>query len=348
MFVRNCWYVAAWSWDLPAEGLLARTILDEPLVLYRNQAGSPVALADRCCHRQALLSLGFREGDHLRCAYHGLKFAPDGACVEIPGQDKVPRRARVRSYPVIERHSWIWVWMGDPARADAALIPAAVGFDDPAWVLRGGTIDYEASYLLINDNLCDFSHLTYVHATSFGAVGGANSAFAHTYPTITPLERGLRIERWTEDAGVADNWITYDYLLPGVLLLKDLTFPPGTAKKSAYKGPTIAPLSATISSQAVTPTTDRTTRYYFSTGPTAPEPSPGVADEMMAVTEAAFAEDKRMIETQQRNWKDGERMVGIQHDRGPGMMRALIARLSREERPLGTEEIGRSPMGAEE
>lgn len=332
MFVRNCWYVAAWSWELPAEGLVARMILGEPLLLYRKQGGHPVVLADRCCHRQALLSLGVREGDHVRCAYHGLKFAPDGACVEIPGQDRIPKRARVRSYPVVERHSWIWVWMGDLERANPALIPDAVGFDDPAWVLRGGAIDYDASYLLINDNLCDFSHLTFVHAASFGEVGGdIGNVFSDTHPSITQLERGVRIERWTQDKGVADNWLAYDYSVPGVMLLKDSTYPPGTAQRSYFRAPTEPPLSVTISSQAVTPITHAKTRYFFSTGPSAPEASPGLADGMMKVTEAAFAEDKRMIEGQQRNWSDHARMVGIQHDRGPALMRAIIARLARED-----------------
>ena len=90
MWIRNAWYVAAWSHEIAGDGLLARTIMNEPLVLYRTSNGSVVAMEDRCCHRLAPLSLGRREGDDLRCMYHGLKFGPDGRCNEIPGQTTIP------------------------------------------------------------------------------------------------------------------------------------------------------------------------------------------------------------------------------------------------------------------
>jgi phenylpropionate dioxygenase-like ring-hydroxylating dioxygenase large terminal subunit len=93
MWIRNAWYVAAWSHEISGDGLLARTIMNEPLVLYRTGNGSVVAMEDRCCHRLAPLSLGRREGDDLRCMYHGLKVGPDGRCNEIPGQTTIPDRA---------------------------------------------------------------------------------------------------------------------------------------------------------------------------------------------------------------------------------------------------------------
>src|SRR5271165_7220434 len=123
MFLRNCWYVAGWSHHFAEDALVARTMLDEPIVLYRKRDRTVVALEDRCCHRLAPLSLGRREGDDLRCMYHGLKFGPDGRCKEIPGQAAIPAKAAVRGYPVVERGSWIWVWMGEAARADVAQIP---------------------------------------------------------------------------------------------------------------------------------------------------------------------------------------------------------------------------------
>src|SRR5271156_4921817 len=113
MWVRNAWYVAAWSHELGAEQILARTICNEPVVLYRKSDGTVAVLEDRCCHRFAPLSMGRREGDDLRCMYHGLKFAADGRCVEIPGQALIPPKAAVRSYPVAERGNWIWLWLGE-------------------------------------------------------------------------------------------------------------------------------------------------------------------------------------------------------------------------------------------
>jgi len=105
MFVRNCWYCAGWDYHLTQgkNSLLARRIANEPLVLYRKPDGAVVAMEDRCCHRQAPLHLGQKEGDALRCMYHGMKFGPDGICIEIPGQEKIPQQARVRTFPVVER-----------------------------------------------------------------------------------------------------------------------------------------------------------------------------------------------------------------------------------------------------
>jgi phenylpropionate dioxygenase-like ring-hydroxylating dioxygenase large terminal subunit len=102
MFLRNSWYVAARSAEV-ARKPLARILLNEPVALYRKEDGTPVALEDRCCHRQLPLSMGRLEGDELRCGYHGLKFDASGTCVEIPGQTAIPPQARVRAYPLLER-----------------------------------------------------------------------------------------------------------------------------------------------------------------------------------------------------------------------------------------------------
>ena len=131
MFLRNCWYVAAWSREVGQEPL-GRTLLNEPVVLYRTEDGVPAALEDRCCHRALPLSLGTVEGGNLRCAYHGLLFGRDGVCVEVPGQTRMPPGSAVRSYPLVERAGWIWIWMGDEA-PDDSLLPDWWWMDHPDW-----------------------------------------------------------------------------------------------------------------------------------------------------------------------------------------------------------------------
>src|SRR6476646_8488773 len=111
-YVRNAWYVAAWSHELETGTPLTVAILDAPIVLYGGESGRLAALEARCVHRLAPLSLGRCEGDRLRCMYHGLLYEADGAVVEIPGQDLIPKQARAKSYPVADRHDWLWVWMG--------------------------------------------------------------------------------------------------------------------------------------------------------------------------------------------------------------------------------------------
>ena len=103
------------------------------MLLYKGESGKVVALKDRCCHRGAPLSLGRREGDCVRCMYHGLKFDPTGKCIQIPGQDNIPAKLGVRSYPVVEQDHLVWIWMGDPELADPDEIIDFPYLRDPQW-----------------------------------------------------------------------------------------------------------------------------------------------------------------------------------------------------------------------
>ncbi|MBT5456220.1 MAG: Rieske 2Fe-2S domain-containing protein, partial [Rhodospirillaceae bacterium] len=129
-FVRNAWYIAAWPEELEDGTVLARTIMGEPLVLFRDADGKAAALEDRCCHRGAPLSQGWMGARGITCGYHGLVFDASGACVEIPGQDKIPAQTRVDAYPVVERQQIIWIWMGE-APADESKIVDYPYHDQP-------------------------------------------------------------------------------------------------------------------------------------------------------------------------------------------------------------------------
>ncbi|MCW2394994.1 MULTISPECIES: aromatic ring-hydroxylating dioxygenase subunit alpha [unclassified Sphingobium] len=339
-YVRNAWYVAGWSHELEAEKPFASSILGERIVLWRTASGALHALEDRCVHRLAPLSLGRCEGERLRCMYHGLLFDADGQVVEIPGQAQIPPQARVRRYAVVDRHSWLWVWMGDVDAADERLIPPAVGLDHPDYILGQGHLDYAAEARLINDNLLDFSHLTFVHAESFGS----GPQFAATPARITPLERGIRYERWTENAiGSAsrrspepmDSFMSYDFLIPGVLLMTGGVFPLGTAKGCDYGQPDLsrAVSGVTFTSQAVTPMRDKSARYFFSWGPHRSHGDEALRDVLMRMADQAFAEDKVMIEAQQRVIDDTEevQVMPTVHDRGVTLFNRLVEKLARQE-----------------
>ena len=339
MYVRACWYVAAWENEIAREGLLARKILNESIVFLRKGDGSIAALEDRCCHRSAPLSLGHREGDALRCGYHGLKFDCEGKCIEIPGQSRIPDAMRVKTYPAVLKHSWLWVWMGAPGNADVTLIPPVVGYDDPAYVLRGGQWDCAANYELINDNLCDFSHVSFVHSNSFRVL-----EYSQVLPRITRLERGIRVERWLSNSphrpdwmAAGDTWQTYDYLAPGVLLMYSALYPEGTAARCSGSPDQLEPLHANFSSQAITPVTDRLSRYFYSIGPRSSESDAlESAERIFAGVEQAFLEDKMMIEAQQRTIdSQGLKVTPIRNDRGPAQMRRVLERLHKEENAPG-------------
>jgi len=305
MFIRNCWYVAAWEHEIPADGLFHRTVIGEPLLLYRTAAGDVVALEDRCCHRHAPLSKGRREGDCVRCGYHGLKFDAQGVCVEVPGMASVPPRARVRRYPVVLRNRWVFVWMGDTALADTALLPDNHSCGDPQWRHIPGYLHYDTPYLLICDNLLDFSHLSYVHENTLGG----STAIAQARPQIEKVPNGLRVTRkvhdvpppayWARarDFGGAnvDRWFIYDFVLPGTLLMHSGGRPAGDAEGDMRRAVQLH------SCQTLTPETETTTHYFFQQSHPA-----ALGDETLTRTIydgliVAFNEDRDMITAQARN-----------------------------------------------
>jgi nitrite reductase/ring-hydroxylating ferredoxin subunit len=312
-YLRNCWYMVGWARDFEVGKLMPLVVLNERLVIYRSASNRLVALEDRCPHRLAPLSAGRLEQDDIRCMYHGLKFAPDGRCVQIPGQTKIPPTVSARSFAIEEKHSVAWVWMGEKAKADTSLIPDFVGIEHPDWRMLPGQMDYDANYTLINANLLDLSHVPYVHRNSFGGgeemVPEAGAAFEMAVPTIETLDRGLRmttaqraaptVPLFREEVGpVVDTWTTNDFLVPGIFLLTMELYAPGTIDRAGGRRPTETPLHRNFSCQAVLPITDRRSRYFYALGPW-PQ-SKLNADVFAQVAQMAFAEDKAMINAQQQ------------------------------------------------
>ncbi len=167
-YVQNAWYVAGWSSEVGRE-LKRATILETDLVLYRRSSGDVVALQDRCPHKFLPLSKGKLIGDDVQCGYHGLTFDGDGQCVRVPGQNEVPGSINVRRFPVHEKHDIIWVWMGDPARADTSKVFDLPVFYEQGWAAhQGDALHLQANYLNVADNLCDPAHVSFVHPTTLG------------------------------------------------------------------------------------------------------------------------------------------------------------------------------------
>jgi nitrite reductase/ring-hydroxylating ferredoxin subunit len=166
-FIHNAWYVIAESSEVTRTPM-ARMVLGHSIVLYRTEAGAAVALQNRCCHRSFPLVHGKIEGDTLVCGYHGLRFDTTGRCVEIPMQKSVPSSVRVRGYRCIERAPFVWIWMGDQGGADLAQLPHPDWMDHPEWDTRRGYLHVRGSYVHLHENLLDLSHLSFLHASSFG------------------------------------------------------------------------------------------------------------------------------------------------------------------------------------
>jgi vanillate O-demethylase monooxygenase subunit len=304
MWIRNCWYVIAWEHEVPAEGLFTRRVLDEPILVYRTADGGLAAMEDRCCHRHAPLSRGRREGDCVRCGYHGLKFDAAGICVEAPGLAGIPAKTRVRTYPVVSHNQWIFVWMGDPALADRALLPDNFSCDHPDWSYKPGYVHYDTPYLLVCDNLLDFSHLSYVHEATLGG----STAIAQAVPKIEPIPRGIRVTRHVPDVPPSpfwrsfqtfdrnvDRYFIYDFVLPGTLLMHSGGAPVGQAEGDLRGGVQLH------SCQTLTPETETTTHYFFQQSHRSSIGDPAVTETIYRGLVTAFEEDRETITAQHRN-----------------------------------------------
>ncbi|MEZ5655371.1 MAG: aromatic ring-hydroxylating dioxygenase subunit alpha [Sphingobium sp.] len=332
-YVRNAWYVACWSHELIEGKPFGARILNESIVLWRSDDRIS-ALEDRCVHRLAPLSLGRCEGVNLRCGYHGLLFDREGRVVEIPGQDRIPDIATVRPYPVIERHGWVWLWMGD-FPADEGRLPPLLGLNHPDFQTDCGTLDYAAEARLINDNLLDLSHVSYLHTGSFGM----SESWARNPPQVTKHHQMVRSERWFKGEGelgkqaginAVDTYFRYDFFVPGVLEMAHWTFPTGTADRFGGEQPPLNARAETFTSQAVTPVTAKTARYFFVMGI---HNSLGRPPDM-SIAAGAFKEDKDMIEAQQRNIDDSpdQAMMPIAGDKGATLYNRMLNQMVRAER----------------
>jgi vanillate O-demethylase monooxygenase subunit len=191
--IRNAWYVAAMSSEVGRE-LLERTLLERSVVLFRKQDGTAVAMQNRCAHRSFPLSNSSLEGDRLVCGYHGFAYEADGRCSHVPSQDIEPRNICVKSYPVIERGSFVWIWMGAPDEADPCLLPNFEWMVSDAWKRSFIYMKLAGSYVHLHENILDLSHLSYLHmGSSFGT-----KEHATTRPVVSINDRQIEIWRDVE------------------------------------------------------------------------------------------------------------------------------------------------------
>lgn len=312
MFLKNYWYVAAWAHEVGRKPL-GRILLNEPIVLFRKEDGAAVALENRCAHRQLQLSMGKVIGDQIRCHYHGLVYDDTGACTHIPGQKRVPSNMRVRNYPVEERHKFVWLWMGDPARADATRIPDFHLMDDPAWRYTGALANVACHYQLVIDNLLDLSHIAYVHSTTTGNEAVGEFAKIKTDRSTEPGKEYVRVQRWTYDVVPADTYVQFGTYQTHVDRWQIPVFTP-PCYFYINNGSAIAGTGASEKNpeggqgrwgfrvyHAITPETERTTNYFWAVLHDFGIDDPSVYEEFHRQVHQVIGEDIEVFENQQRN-----------------------------------------------
>lgn len=265
-YLLNAWYVAAWDEEIPADVLFSRRLLGEPLVFFRERSGRVRALADRCAHRFAPLSKGVLCDDAVRCPYHGLEFNGAGQCSRNPhGNGAIPKAARVRAYPVVEKYSVVWIWMGDESKADEALIPDFSCMDPSRFYVAKRYLHARANYVLESDNILDLSHIQYLHPTTLGSDDVSSAitrveqqgetvwSYRQTVNEIMPafLYEAMGIPADTP----VDRWTDVRWNAPSNLLLMAGAVPTGQPRSEGRE---------TALPHLFTPETETTTHYWFS------------------------------------------------------------------------------------
>jgi phenylpropionate dioxygenase-like ring-hydroxylating dioxygenase large terminal subunit len=344
MFLRNAWYIAAWDKELASTPLAVR-ILGEDIVLYRKSDGTVAALEDACPHRKLPLSLGRIKGDFIECGYHGLTFNCSGRCVKVPGIDRIPDAAQVRSYPLELRYGLLWIWMGDMARANPAEIHEIPHWDDPTWgVNQGEAINMACNYFHITDNLLDPSHVSWVHQTSFGNVN-----FQETTVDTLLADNGVTVSRWMRDVepapfyvpflkfkGNCDRKQQYEVRFPCHAFIKAIFTPVGTGGDDQAPHPDVFIMD---SYNFMTPMDENNTRYYWFQMRNFAPGDDTVSRQFSDSVRFAFSEDKIILEAVQKGI-DRARIppIGLKIDLGPTRFRRQMAKLIEEEHASATAE----------
>ncbi|MSQ51153.1 MAG: aromatic ring-hydroxylating dioxygenase subunit alpha [Betaproteobacteria bacterium] len=335
----NAWYPAIWSKDLIQGELLSRTYLGRPVVLFRSESGLPVAMDDLCPHRFAPLSRGkMLPGNVIRCMYHGLEFDASGQCVRNPhGDRQIPRNMCVRTYRMTEKHTLIWIWMGDrdPGASDVIADFSVLDEQSGLSTQRDG-IMVAANFRLLADNLMDLSHAAFLHEGILSSPESAsadieveqsgNTVRCRRVMVNTPVSK-LHDLMFRRDGAPVDAWTDIRWDPPGCLLLDAGVRAPGTDDQFSMH-----------LVHFLTPETERTTHYLFGV---ARRPRPADAEARKQIAELrrfAFDEqDRPMMEAQQANIDRLEASGGAHPvlvasiDAGPARMQRVLDRMMSEE-----------------
>ncbi len=335
-WITNAWYVAAWDFEVDSVPL-ARTICGAPITLYRKLDRKVVAMRDACPHRLLPLSMGLREGDSIRCTYHGLKLGPDGVAEEMPlKSEKVNKRICAETFVVAERHRFVWVWIGDRALADPALIPDLWPCSSSDWTFDGGYYHVAADYRLMIDNLMDLTHETHVHAGSIGQpelmeapiearVDGDRAYISRWMPGVDapPFWRGA-----LKQPGPVDRWQVCEFIAPSSVMI-DV----GVALVDA--GATLQFHDQGVRGMVVdcmTPETETTMHYFWGMARSFDIDDAGFTARFKRQQGRVFLEDKEILEAQQRSIEANPalRLNAYAIDQGGVRARQIIDRLIRQ------------------
>ncbi len=324
-FLLNEWYVCARSPEIKTTPV-ARKVCATPLALYRRPDGAVVAMDDRCPHRKYPLSQGAVHGDAIECGYHGLRFASDGRCVLVPEQEDIPAGFAARVFPSVERASLVYVFMGDPSKADASRIPDFVEESDPAWEATPDRMLLEANWRLVLDNLLDLTHLTFSARAANGSHGSKPAIDIEGDRVVArreifdvepaPIFRAVR-----HFEGRIDRWQTVTFAAPSHVHVQL------DARSTGHADDPDTLHHVVIGH--VTPETATTTHFFWSVARRVRLNDPVLTDLLHRMNHTAFETDAAILREQQKMMQgapDDEPRIALAEDAAIVAARDILRR----------------------
>jgi vanillate O-demethylase monooxygenase subunit len=341
---RDQWYVAAFGREIGNE-LFSRTICGESILFWRTRAGTVTAMSDRCVHRRFPLSQAPSRlvDDQVVCGYHGFTYGADGVCAAVPGQTRVPRTARLKTYPVVEQDSFVWVWIGDAAKADAARIPTAPWLESPGYTTVSGMEPLQARFGLLVDNLLDLSHETYLHGGYIGTPEVAST------PVTTEVDEEAGIvyvsrhmddaecppfyEKSTGLAGRITRWQDIEYTPPCLYKLHSRIAPVGVLPNADGSDPDAFHVEVVY---AITPETEHSTHDFWAVARDFALDDQAISDYVAESNRAVVLQDVEALDVLERviaSEQAGYQELSINIDTGGLAARRMLARMAGQDVP---------------
>jgi vanillate O-demethylase monooxygenase subunit len=245
----------------------------------------------------------------------------------------------VKSYPIVEKNHWLWVWMGDPAKADPALIEDFHWMDDPKWRFGGNYLHVDANYLLLVENLLDTTHLPFLHPQTLGTDAFARSEFevkregdrvtvsrylmnelpAAFHKQMGGFPDGMKVDRWQVTHFGPPCFVKLDIGSAAV----------GTPIRQGERGQGVNMWNL----NAITPETEKTAHYFFAQAYNFRLEDPSIGTGLAKQITSIFMDDMAMVKAQQVNMdlRPTPAPVNLTQDKAWVAMRQIVDRLIREE-----------------
>jgi phthalate 4,5-dioxygenase len=235
--MRRFWQPVALAEELSAGAPVAVRLLGEDLVLFRADDGTPALVGLHCPHRGADLSFGRLENGGLRCLYHGWLVAPDGRCLEQPGepaQSTFAGRVRHTAYRCADANGLILAYLGPGEPPLVPRIPALVAPPENVWCTK---FKQDCNYLQALEGNFDPQHVSFLHRINLEQTARRNASaliFGDGAPAIDVEETPFGVRIYARRAVSADECYVRvtNFLMPncsaftGIARLDPKTTPP--------------------------------------------------------------------------------------------------------------------------